>query len=133
MLRSDGNKKHQVQSGRMVTIYRLFHALPESNVVGQGKHTAFSPCCLYQPQTGETWKCEGKSQLCELQDIPMAHLRWFEGKCHFDGTAKGLQKNSVVSYANVIIVPKVVTTPRKTSLYINHIHLKQRMLYISLL
>jgi hypothetical protein len=54
-------------------------------------------------------------------------------KCHFDGTAKGLQKNSIVSYANVIVMPKVVTTPRKTSLYVNRIHLKQRMLLISLL
>ena len=97
----------------METIYRLFHALPESNVVGQGKHTALNPCCPYQPQKGEIWKCEGNSQLCELEDIPVAHSWWFVCKCHFDGTANGLQKNSVVSYANVFVMPKVATTPRK--------------------
>jgi hypothetical protein len=37
---------------------------------------------------------------------------------------KMAQKNSTVSYVNVIVVPKVVMTPRKTSLYVNHIHLK---------
>jgi hypothetical protein len=50
MLRSDGNNEHQVQSGRMATIYTLFHALPESSVVGQAKYTAFNPCCLCHPQ-----------------------------------------------------------------------------------
>lgn len=92
MLRSDGNKEHQVQSGRTATIYRLFHALPESSVVGQGKHTAFNPCCPYQPQKGEIWKCEGNSQLCELQDIPMAHLRWFESKVPFWWDCKRVTK-----------------------------------------
>lgn len=82
MLRSDGNNKHQVQSGRMVTIYRLFHALLEISVVGQGKYTAFNPCSLCHPQKGNIWKWEGNSQLCELQNISVAHLQWFEGNCH---------------------------------------------------
>jgi hypothetical protein len=38
----------------------------------------------------------------------------------------------VLSYANRIVVPKVFTTARRNGLYVDHIHLEQRMSLISL-
>lgn len=70
----------------------------------------------------KTWKLEGNFQLCELQDISIAHLWWFEGNCHFDGTANGYT-DSFVSCGNRVVVPKVFAAVRRTCLYISHVHL----------
>jgi hypothetical protein len=64
----------------------------QSIVVAQGKHTAFSPCCLYHLQKENILKHEGNSQVHYLQDISMAYMQWFERNCHLMGLQKGYTK-----------------------------------------